>query len=469
MLFNSIHFLFFLPPVVVAYFLLPNKWRWVLLLCASYYFYAVWEASYTIILVFSTVVDYISGWAIYKTKSAKRKLIFLCLSLLVNLGLLFVYKYANFVFSTYNSLANIFDTQPITTTFNLLLPVGISFYTFKSLSYIIDIYRGETKPEKNFGIFALYVSFFPALIAGPIDRAKHLLPQLTKSYSFDYDRVKNGLILALWGMFKKVVIADRLALFADTVYSSPQSFTGMPLVIGTVFYSFQIYCDFSGYSDIALGIAKVFGINLTLNFKRPYFAGSISEFWDRWHISLTSWFKQYVFIPLGGSRVVFTRRLFNILIVFLISGLWHGANWTFVIWGAFHGGLIVFSLVLGHKFSLNLRLPHFVKVLSTFILVTFGWVFFRARSISEAFYVITNMLTDWKSSALDLGQGTNQLNIALISIALLLIVEFAQEKKLFAKVFTDSPIYVRWSIYLVLMISLVFLGESSKKFIYFTF
>ncbi|MBW2967124.1 MBOAT family protein, partial [Candidatus Woesearchaeota archaeon] len=345
MLFNSIHFLVFFPVVIVLYYSLAHKHRWILLLISSYYFYMSWKAEYVILIMISTLVDYIAGLQIFRSQSVVRKRLFLVLSILTNIGLLFAFKYFNFFSDSVREILQVFTIQLNPLTLKVLLPVGISFYTFQTLSYTIDVYRGRIMPEKHLGIFAVYVSFFPQLVAGPIERAKNLLPQFYRKVDFDYVLVVAGLKLMLWGFFKKVVIADRLAIMVDYIYGDVTGFTGLSLIIATVFFAFQIYCDFSGYSDIAIGAAQVMGIRLMDNFKRTYLATSASDFWRRWHISLSSWFRDYIYIPLGGNRLSRFRGCLNILVVFLVSGLWHGANWTFVLWGLLHGIYLTASAI----------------------------------------------------------------------------------------------------------------------------
>jgi len=334
MLFNSLDFLIFFPVIVGLYFALSPKYRWVLLLGASYYFYMCWKAEYIILIVFSTLVDYFAARQMARIQEKKKRRPFLYLSLLSNLGLLFFFKYWNFFSGETRALLDSWNIMADVPTFQLLLPVGISFYTFQTLSYTIDVYNGKLEPEKNLGRFALYVSFFPQLVAGPIERATHLLPQLRQTFDFDYQRVVSGLQQMLWGFFKKVVIADRLAVYVNEIYASPGDENGLALLLATYFFAFQIYCDFSGYSDIAIGAARVMGYDLMENFRTPYLSKSIREFWSRWHISLSTWFRDYLYIPLGGNRVPQVRWFLNLFIVFVVSGFWHGANWTFLIWGA---------------------------------------------------------------------------------------------------------------------------------------
>ena len=332
MLFNSLSYAIFLPLVFIIYWLLPNKYRWILLLIASYYFYMSWNAKYVFLIFITTFTSYLC--AILTEKNREHKKLILTITLIVCLGILFVFKYFNFFFESINYLLG---NKLHSISLNLLLPVGISFYTFQTLSYCIDVYRGDIKAEKHFGYYATFVSFFPQLVAGPIERPDNLLPQLRKEKEFDYNKAVYGLKLMTVGFFKKIVVADNLAYYVDMVYNDLSYYQGFALVLAAFFFTIQIYCDFSGYSDIAKGSAKLLNIDLMDNFKTPYFSTTIKEFWSRWHISLSSWFKDYVYIPLGGNRCSKLRHYFNLLATFLVSGLWHGANITFVIWGGIHG------------------------------------------------------------------------------------------------------------------------------------
>ncbi len=344
MLFNSLQFLIFFPIVVSIFFLLPQKRRWILLLIASYYFYMCWKVEYIVLIIASTLIDYFVAKKMADLKEKVKRKKWLLISLLSNLGILFGFKYFNFVNANVQALFDNFNIFYGVPAFDVLLPVGISFYTFQTLSYTIDVYNGKTPVQNHLGIFAVYVSFFPQLVAGPIERSRHLLPQFYVEHKFSYDRIKYGLQQMLWGFFKKVVIADRLAIVVDGVYNNLDDYSGISLLIATIFFAFQIYCDFSGYSDIAIGSARVMGFELIDNFKRPYFSKSISEFWRRWHISLSTWFRDYLYIPLGGNRVVKWRWYYNLFITFLVSGFWHGANWTFLVWGGLHGAYLIIAI-----------------------------------------------------------------------------------------------------------------------------
>lgn len=483
MLFNSLEFLVFFPIVVVVYFSLPQRFRWIFLLGASYYFYMCWKAEYVVLILASTLIDYVAGIQMGKTPDKGRRKKYLILSLIANLGILFSFKYANFFGDSLRVVLqqfNIFYDFPV---FNVLLPVGISFYTFQSLSYSIDVYRGEKEPERRFGKFALYVAFFPQLVAGPIERSTRLLPQFDKRISFNYERFVSGLRLMLWGFFKKIVIADRLAIYVNEVYNSPAEFQGLTLILATYFFAFQIYCDFSGYSDIAIGAARIMGYDLMTNFRQPYFSQSIAEFWKRWHISLSTWFKDYLYIPLGGNRVAKERWYFNLMAVFLISGLWHGANWTFVLWGFLHGFYLVFSIwtqnireSISHAFRVD-RFPalqRIFKIAATFHLVLFAWIFFRANSISDAFLIIRNMLDIDVSMAglqqINVALGWGELGIALLSILFLEFFHLVEAGTALKKRFLASPRVLRWAVYYCLALGIIFFGVfNHTQFIYFQF
>jgi alginate O-acetyltransferase complex protein AlgI len=394
-----------------------------------------WKMEYILLIVISTLIDYFAALQMGKTNRKKERKKYLILSICSNLGMLFLFKYLNFFNESLRFLFNNFNIFYDSSTFNLLLPVGISFYTFQTLSYTIDVYNGKKEPEKNLGIFALYVSFFPQLVAGPIERATHLLPKLHEQFDFDYKRVTSGVKLMLWGFFKKCVIADRLGFIVNQAYNNPES-PSVSLVFATYFFAYQIYCDFSGYSDIAIGASRIFGYDLMVNFNRPYFSKSIKEFWKRWHISLSTWFKDYVYIPLGGNRTVKQRWWFNLFITFVISGLWHGANWTFILWGSIHGFYLLSSiwikkwqkpLIKKIKLSLAPLIYKYLQVISTFHLVLFAWIFFRANTVSDAFFIIKKIaveVTTWNFVVL----YKTEFLYSILFIAFLEIVHFIQRK-----------------------------------------
>ncbi len=478
MLFNSLEFVIFFPLVVILYFGLPVKWRWAMLLAASYYFYMCWRPEYIILIIASTLIDYLAGLQMGRVEKKKRRK-YLVLSLVSNLGLLFAFKYFNFFNASTRELFNHFNLFYNVPVFTLLLPVGISFYTFQTMSYSIDVYRGNIPAEKNLGIFALYVSFFPQLVAGPIERSTHLLPQFYEKHTFDYTRVTNGLKRMAWGFFKKLVIADRLAVYVNQVYNSPSDFHGIYILIATYFFAIQIFCDFSGYSDIAIGAAEVMGYRFMENFRRPYLAKSIAEFWQRWHISLSTWFRDYLYIPLGGNRVGKLRWYTNLFLVFLISGLWHGANWTFIIWGALHGFYLVFSLITAksrNSIAKKLRLPDSprvhtaLKCFITFHLVAFAWIFFRANSVSDAFILIKNLFHFGSFENIPLSLGRSGFRIAVVSILLMEFIHLTQEKVSIIRLISRRPLWIRWACYYAILMGILFYGVFEESaFIYFQF
>ena len=390
MLFNTFEFLIFFFSVLIVFFSVPQKRRWFILLLASYFFYGYWKPSYLILIAGSTVADYLLSNAIGKSKNDRKRKKLLSISLILNLSLLLAFKYFDFLADSFNEILTTSDNSYKIKLLNLALPVGISFYTFQTMSYTIDVYNRKIKPEKHFGIFALFVSFFPQLVAGPIERASNLLPQFKRDTFIDYNRFASGAQLILWGLLKKALIADRVGLIANEIFNNHEDYQGFTLIIGVICFAFQIYCDFSGYSDIAIGTARVFGYDLMKNFKSPYFASSLTDFWRRWHISLSTWFKDYVYIPIGGNKVLKWRWYFNLWITFLISGIWHGANWTFVLWGAIHGFGLVIENILSYKRSDKFLL---FKKLWIFSLICLAWIFFRANTISDAFIIIGNILS----------------------------------------------------------------------------
>ena len=493
MLFNSLHFLLFFAIVTPTYFFLSQKFRVLFLLIASCYFYMAFLPVYILILAGTIVIDYIAGIYIEKTQGKKRKL-YLVISLISNIGILCIFKYYNFLNENISHVLNVFGYENHIPNLSILLPIGLSFHTFQAMSYTIEVYRGNQPAERNFITYSLYVMFYPQLVAGPIERPQNLLYQFKQKHNFEYQRVVDGLKLMAWGMFKKVVIADRLAEMVNYVYNDPTSFKGFPLIIATVFFAIQIYCDFSGYSDIAIGSAQVMGFKLMRNFERPYFSKSISEFWKRWHISLSTWFKDYLYIPLGGNRVVKWKIFRNLLLTFLISGLWHGANWTFIIWGAIHGIYLVLELLLKpvkDRFFQKIKLNnenYFYRLFSalfTFSLVTFAWIFFRANSFKDAKHIITNFFIatkpqyrllkagDTESMHRFIYLGTTNMNflIALSSITFLFIVEFLERKNNLRQSLTRSNPVIKWSCYSGIILLILYFGVFTKniQFIYFQF
>ena len=476
MLFNSFHFLFFFIIVTALYFTIPYKKRWLLLLISSCYFYMAFVPIYILILGFTIVIDYFAGILIENAKESQRKL-FLIVSLTANIGVLAVFKYFNFLNHNFSFLMHGFGlTNPIP-YLSILLPIGLSFHTFQAMSYTIEVYRGNQKAERHFGIYSLYVMFFPQLVAGPIERPQNLLHQFREKYDFEYDRVVDGLKLMLWGLFKKLVIADRLAIYVNAVYNNPEQHNGKTFILATIFFAIQIYCDFSGYSDIAIGAAKVMGFKLMTNFNRPYLARNISEFWKRWHISLSTWFKDYLYISLGGNRVSIPRWYFNLLLVFIISGLWHGANWTYIIWGALNGFYLVFAIVSqGYRDKLNQLTGlknspvfyHLSQILITFFLSCFAWIFFRANNVTDAFNIIKKISTFGGSIFID---NLSMMIYSFFGIFILLFVELKLEyyKGEFSFLSHKSWIVRNLSYATLIIIILLFGVFDGGQFIYFQF
>jgi alginate O-acetyltransferase complex protein AlgI len=476
MLFNSIEFIFFFPIVFIIYFSIASKYRWALLLAASYYFYASWKLEYIILIIFSTCVDYFLALRIHHATKQKTKKRYLILSLVSNLSLLFGFKYFNFFSGEVQTVlnnCNIFYDSP---SFKILLPVGISFYTFQTLSYTIDVYKNKIQPEKHFGLFALYVSFFPQLVAGPIERPGNLLPQLKKKKNFNYSNFSSGAKLVIWGFFKKVVIADRISEYVNIVYDNPEAYFGFPVVIATVLFAFQIFCDFSGYTDIAIGISKMMGYDLMQNFNRPYSSKSIKEFWSRWHISLSTWFRDYLYIPLGGNKVSRRRNYYNILITFIISGLWHGSNWTFLIWGLIHGVFLLLenfinvalTKVAFYKRHTDTLIFRIVKKIIIFLLVSFAWVFFRSNNLDDAFTIINNTFI-FNDSSIFLTSKTN-LTLSALFILFMEIVHYNIGHSNFVAYFGGKSILVRNIFFSILICLIIFFGVYKEaEFIYFQF
>jgi D-alanyl-lipoteichoic acid acyltransferase DltB (MBOAT superfamily) len=444
-----------------------------------------WNPLYIILILASTIVDYVSGIMMGRTKRKRVRKVFLIISLLGNLGMLFTYKYYDFFNQSLQKFLGMIDVSYHASNLDLLLPVGISFYTFQTLSYTIDIYRGQRQAEKHFGRFALYVSFFPQLVAGPIERSRRLLPQFYKMVYFDYQRVVDGLKLVLWGLFQKVVIADRLASMVDKVYGSPYEYTGMALLVATILFFFQIFCDFSGYSDIAIGTAKILGFKLSLNFRQPFFATSIIDIWRRWHITLMSWLRDYIYTSLGGGKYGQFRMYLNIFLVFFISGLWHGANWTFVMFGVCHGIFTLLSIWTKplRSYAVNVlslkKYPVFhrlLKISLTMGMASFSIIFFRAQSVSEAVYIIKYIVIGILDKRMvdvvfsGFGLGSTRIIIAILSILVLLIVHYIREQGSVLGFLNRQPAIVRYLAYSFIVLSIVFLGNfMANDFIYFQF
>jgi alginate O-acetyltransferase complex protein AlgI len=484
MLFNSVHFFVFFVVVTTLYFSLPYKRRWLLLLLGSCYFYMAFVPIYILILGFTIIVDYFAGILIERSLGRTRRIFLIC-SLLANIGVLAIFKYYNFLNDNFSFLLHGFGLHNPLPYLSILLPIGLSFHTFQAMSYTIEIYRGHQKAERHFGIYALYIMFYPQLVAGPIERPQNLLHQFREQHDFDYDRVVDGLKLMAWGLFKKVVIADRLAVVVDNIYNHPQNGNGLSFLIATFFFSYQIFCDFSGYSDMAIGAARVMGFKLMKNFDRPYQARSISEFWHRWHISLSTWFKDYLYISLGGNRVSIPRWYFNLFIVFLVSGLWHGANWTFVIWGALHGFYIVFAVMtkdLRRRIREWMGLPEMPQYqrLVTFILVGVAWIFFRANTLDTAIYMIRHMITDIPAILsrlihhhklqVNLGVGERYIWVCLVVILGLEIIHTLQNRINLSLWVKQRMVLIRWALYYAYIFTILSMGVfQNRQFIYFQF
>jgi D-alanyl-lipoteichoic acid acyltransferase DltB (MBOAT superfamily) len=488
MLFNSVSFLIFFPLTTLIYFVVPFRLRWLHLLLASALFYMAFVPQYIVILLFTVAVDYVAGLVIERTHGWARKAS-LAASILANVGILAVFKYFNFLNDNARAFVDWLNLQHAgwhwgVEPLNILLPIGLSFHTFQAMSYTIEVYYGRQRAERHPGIYALYVLFYPQLVAGPIERPQHLIHQFRRRHRWDPDRAADGLSLMLWGFFKKLVIADRMAPIVDGVFNHPQSFGSTYLVLATWCFAFQIYCDFSGYTDIARGAARVMGFRLMENFDRPYASASVGEFWRRWHISLSSWFRDYLYIPLGGNRVRLPRWCVNVLIVFVISGLWHGASWTFAVWGLLHGVYLIGSRVTRpvrertvHALRLD-RAPGLLRpwrVFVTFNLVALAWVFFRAHTVAEAFSVLGRIVRGpyrgMDTAALHaLPFTVPDVLVALLLIGLMEGVQWLQRGRTFPQLMSARPVWVRWPAYYALLLLIVAIGDlGAKSFIYFQF
>lgn len=435
-----------------------------------------WNANFVVLIFITTAVSYASAKIIEKEKDVKKRKTVLILNTIFCLGILFFYKYFNFFSISITKILDLIKININPITINVLLPVGISFYTFQTLGYVIDVYNGKIQAENHFGHYATFVSFFPQLVAGPIERTNNLLPQIKEKHFFDYKQATNGLKLMAWGFFKKMCIADTLAASVDYVYTYLYNNSGFSLLLAVLAFTIQIYCDFSGYSDIAIGSAKLFGINLTTNFKSPYFSSSIKEFWSRWHISLSTWLKDYIYIPLGGSRCSPSCHYLNLLITFFVSGLWHGANWTFVIWGIIHGLGQIIENILAKPLKI-IRSNSFGKIASvaaTFIFCSFTWIFFRSENVSDSIYVISHMFDGISS-------GSNYFNSSIgISLSkglrllffciLLFVYDFASLNKDVIEWISAKPLIIRWAVYIIMtMFLFLFSKVGNNSFIYFQF
>jgi alginate O-acetyltransferase complex protein AlgI len=506
MLFNSLPFYIFFPLVTLGYFLLPHRFRWMWLLAASAYFYMAFIPAYILILAATIIVDYFAGLAIAKAEGKRRKQ-FLILSLIANLGMLGFFKYFNFFSANAAAIAHWLDWNYPIPYLNIILPIGLSFHTCQSMAYTIEVYRGNQPAERHLGILALYVLFYPQLVAGPIERPAHMLPQLHAEHKFDYDNFADGIRMMAWGFFKKLVIADRLAQLVDPVYTNPGNYDGPLLALTALAFAYQIYCDFSGYSDIAIGSARVMGFRLMTNFDRPYSARTISEFWQRWHISLSSWFRDYIFFPMRRSLLRSKVRLpdwlnqaLPTIVTMLLSGLWHGANWTFVVWGGLHGLYLTIEL---WTTSLRTRVAHTLRLdsvprlwsalqtISVFLLISFALIFFRAPTLPAAFNFIERSALGWDMSQLPLWlaqirvtlgmnyplatffpniSGTTILLLTLLQILILELAQFLQKESPLERILAREGALVRWSAYYALAMNVVIFGSFlPSTFIYFQF
>lgn len=477
MLFNSIGFLIFLPIVFFLYWFVFNKkyqYQNILILLASFYFYACWDWRFLFLLMFSIGLDFFSGIQIERSKTNKEAKFWLILSIAINLGFLGFFKYYNFFVESFSDLMSGFGLKMNVWLLNIVLPVGISFYTFHGLSYVIDVYKKRINAEKNFVDYAVFVSYFPLLVAGPIERATHLLPQIQKKRTFDYTQATNGMRQILWGFFKKMVIADNCAPIVNEIFMNYQTESASNLVLGAILFAFQIYGDFSGYSDIALGVSRLFGIELLKNFAFPYFSRDIAEFWRRWHISLSSWFRDYLYIPLGGSKGGLLMKVRNTFIIFLVSGFWHGANWTFIIWGGLNA-LFFLPLLVTDKNRQNLEIvamdrflpsfKEFFKIFITFSLTCFAWIFFRSESVSQAFLYIRKIFSHTLLSI------PNPFPIKVFAlIGLMLVIEWINRSRFHGLEVDRFNPWIRRILYLVIIyVILRYANFGNNEFIYFQF
>lgn len=485
MLFNSVSFFLFFPLTTVIYFVLPHRLRPAHLLLCSCFFYAAWIPAYLLILLGIIIFDYVAGLLIAPASGRLRRFLLIA-SLLANVSLLAVFKYFDFASENFSRLASFIHWNYPVRHLGMLLPIGLSFHTFQSMAYTIEVYKGRQAPERNLGIYALYVMFYPQLVAGPIERPQHLLHQFRRKHRFEADRVFEGLQQMLWGLFKKIVVADRLATIVDAIYLHPEKTGGFWLILATWMFAVQIYCDFSGYSDMAIGAARVLGFNLIRNFDRPYAAESVAEFWRRWHISLSTWFRDYLYIPLGGSRVSLPRWCFNILVVFLVSGLWHGANWTFAVWGALHGVFLILSrLTAGVRQRLAEAIPASPlnalapawRTIITFNIVAFAWIFFRSPTIADALTVCRQIVSPhfFSPPQLDKAQGgfaaytAAEFNIGIVIAIVLFVVEWLRDRQI-ALEMNRHPTWSHWLGYYAMIVSVIWLGVfGGRTFIYFQF
>ena len=481
MLFNSLDFAIFLPLVFIIYWYITNKnlkLQNFIIVLASYVFYGWWDWRFLSLILFSTVIDYSIGRGLSTETNVTKRKILLWTSILINLGFLGFFKYYNFFLENFISAFTFFGTKIQANSLHIILPVGISFYTFQTLSYTIDVYKKKLEPTKDFIAFSAFVSFFPQLVAGPIERAANLLPQFNRKRTFDSAKAVDGMRQILWGLFKKIVIADNAAELANLIFDNPSDYGGSTLVLGAILFAFQIYCDFSGYSDIAIGTARLFGFNLKQNFAFPYFSRNIAEFWRRWHISLSTWFRDYLYIPLGGSRNGKMLQIKNTFIIFIVSGFWHGANWTFIVWGALHS-IYFLPLLVGKKnrkylnsVAENKTLPslkEFMLITTTFSLTVFAWIFFRAENITDAYIYIKHMFS---ASLFSIPNFLGSNLYYFILLITFVIIEWFGRKKKHPLEWTNVklPFMLRWGIYYLIIFIIIYFGVyNQSEFIYFQF
>jgi len=481
MLFNSINFALFLPVVFIFYWFVTNKnlkLQNLLLLVSSYFFYACWDWRFLFLLIFSTVLDYYTGIKMSEAKNPSVKKFWFWLSISINLGFLGVFKYYNFFAESFAAAVANFGFEAHPWTLKVILPVGISFYTFHGLSYVIDIYKDRIKAERDFVDYSVFVSFFPLLVAGPIERATHLLPQIKKKRIFNHISAADGLKQILWGLFKKVVIADNCAYFANIIFDNSSEYSGSTLVVGALLFTFQIYGDFSGYSDIAIGTARLFGIDLLRNFAYPYFSRDIAEFWRRWHISLSSWFKDYLYIPLGGSKGGMWMKIRNTFIIFLVSGFWHGANWTFIVWGLLNALYIMPSIIFNNNrnhldiVAQGKYFPTIKELLSmvfTFGLTVFAWIFFRSENLTLAWLYISRIFTPELFSFPNFKYQSSFTPIAFLLIGFILVEWIGREQQYAISKILSKSAFLRWSLYYILIALIFIYAGVNQQFIYFQF
>lgn len=483
MLFNSLDFAIFLPIFFILYWYVTNRnlqLQNFLIVVASYIFYGWWDWRFLFLIFFSSITDYIIGKCLQITEKEKYRKTLLWISIVTNIGFLGFFKYYNFFVDSFVTAFSFFGKAISVNSLDIILPVGISFYTFQTLSYTIDVYKRKLEPAKDIISFLAFVSFFPQLVAGPIERATNLLPQFYKKRVFEYDKAVDGMRQMVWGLFKKVVIADNCAEYANAIFNNYTAFSGSTLVLGAIFFTFQIYCDFSGYSDMAIGMSRLFGFNLMKNFAFPYFSRDIAEFWRRWHISLSTWFRDYLYIPLGGSKGSLLKIVRNTFIIFLVSGFWHGANWTFIIWG-FLNALYFLPLLLVKRNRRNLdivaenrvlpTIKELLSILTTFFLTVFAWIFFRAESVSQAFSYINRIFTkELLKLPVIIGSGKKELLVILLTM-IFVIIEWIGRRNEYAieKLFVSNKRWIRWGFYYIILLVIFLMAGKEQEFIYFQF